>query len=191
MTAISVAPFLAGYPASVITSPGLKVMRVQPTDLAREIGFVSSPLHRSTFPAPFVTSMEISTCGLIKLNSRTVPVTVTVFDGSQVAEAIRALVSTGLAVHAVAPALHQAFTEQLPDGRARMTAPDEAPMADVRRLLEQAAVDLPDKELALWMIDTVAHAVIHRAAVERPKDLSSELLASELSALLLRYLRRK
>jgi AcrR family transcriptional regulator len=111
--------------------------------------------------------------------------------GKGLEAAIQALVSTGLAVHAVAPALHQAFTEQLPDRRSRMTAPDEAPMADVRRLLEQAAVDLPDKELALWMIDTVAHAVIHRAAVERPKDLSSELLASELSALLLRYLRRK
>ena len=111
--------------------------------------------------------------------------------GKGLEAAIQALVSIGLAVHAVAPALHQAFTEQLPDRRSRMTAPDEAPMADVRRLLEQAAVDLPDKELALWMIDTVAHAVIHRAAVERPKDLSSDLLASELSALLLRYLRRR
>jgi hypothetical protein len=46
-------------------------------------------------------------------------------------------------------------------------------------------------DLALWIVDTVGYAVIHRGAVERPDALKSGALASELSTLLLRYLRRK
>jgi hypothetical protein len=41
------------------------------------------------------------------------------------------------------------------------------------------------------MIDTVAYAVIHRAAVERPEALSGGVLAEELTTLLRRYIRRR
>jgi hypothetical protein len=41
------------------------------------------------------------------------------------------------------------------------------------------------------MVATVAGAVIHRAIVERPDDLSRGLNTEELVILLLRYLRRR
>jgi AcrR family transcriptional regulator len=103
---------------------------------------------------------------------------------------IRALVSLGLTLHARAPAVHQAFTEQLPERRRRSTSAENPLILEMRRRLEHATAGVPDRELALWIVDTVAHAVIHRAVVERPKDLSSDLLASELTTLLVRYLRR-
>jgi hypothetical protein len=48
---------------------------------------------------------------------------------------------------------------------------------------------VPDVDLALWMISTVSGAVIHRATVERPDDLSSGVITEELITLLRRYLR--
>ncbi|RYZ40406.1 MAG: hypothetical protein EOO72_08540 [Myxococcaceae bacterium] len=57
--------------------------------------------------------------------------------------------------------------------------------------LSRFKTDVPDPELALWLIDTVAHAVIHRTVVERPESLSQGLLQEELVTLLLRYVKRK
>jgi hypothetical protein len=60
----------------------------------------------------------------------------------------------------------------------------------MRRFLQAAAVDVRDLDLALWMISTAAGAVLHRAAVDRPEDLSTGVIADELITLLCRYLRR-
>ncbi|XXF76240.1 TetR/AcrR family transcriptional regulator [Myxococcaceae bacterium GXIMD 01537] len=102
----------------------------------------------------------------------------------------RTLVSLGIAAHAVAPRLHHALTEVLPARRSDEWTKEDAPMLDLFRQ-QLARSDVPDPELALWMVNTVAHAVIHRAAVERPEALSQGVLAEELATLLLRYLRRK
>jgi AcrR family transcriptional regulator len=101
----------------------------------------------------------------------------------------RAMVSMGIAAHALAPKLHQVLTEELPARRSDRWEQADAPMLDeVRKLL--AKTDVPDPDLALWIINTVSHAVIHRAVVERPAELSGGLLEEELVTLLLRYLRR-
>jgi Tetracyclin repressor-like, C-terminal domain len=71
-----------------------------------------------------------------------------------------------------------------------VSAGEEALFAEARRQLERVARGLPDRELALWLIDTVSHAVVHRGVVERPEDLASGRLADELVLLLVRYLRR-
>jgi hypothetical protein len=42
----------------------------------------------------------------------------------------------------------------------------------------------------MWMVATTADAVIHRAVVERPDDLSNGSIAEELVTLLVRYLKR-
>jgi AcrR family transcriptional regulator len=105
---------------------------------------------------------------------------------------LRALVSGGIAAHTVAPELHQAFTEQLPAlGFAEIASADPAPIDDFRRFLKRAAVGVPDPELALWIVATAAGAVLHRAAVERPRDLRSGAIRDELVTLLVRYLRRR
>ncbi|NBD07802.1 TetR/AcrR family transcriptional regulator [Corallococcus silvisoli] len=103
-------------------------------------------------------------------------------------ELIRTLVALGFAAHAVSPKLHHALTEELPARRARKWEPEDAPMLDA---LRHFRTDVPDPELALWLIDTVSHAVIHRAVVERPEALSQGLLQEELVTLLLRYVKRK
>jgi AcrR family transcriptional regulator len=104
---------------------------------------------------------------------------------------IRALVSMGVAAHVVNPELQRVFSEELPDLRyADVSAADPALFAEFRRFLERSAVGLPDPELALWMVATVANAVIHRAVIERPEDLSNGSIRDELVALLVRYLKR-
>ncbi|RKH06280.1 TetR/AcrR family transcriptional regulator [Corallococcus sp. CA047B] len=101
---------------------------------------------------------------------------------------VRTLVSMGFAAHAVNPKLHHALTEELPARRARAPDPEDAPMMEAFR---EYATDVPDPELAMWLIDTVSHSVIHRAVVERPESLSQGVLQEELVTLLLRYVKRK
>ncbi len=103
---------------------------------------------------------------------------------------VRLMVSMGIAAHACSPRLHHALSEELPARRAGEWGKEDAPMVEqMRQLLAES--DVPDPELALWLLDTTAHAVIHRAVIERPADLSNGLLAEELVTLLLRYLRRR
>jgi AcrR family transcriptional regulator len=111
-------------------------------------------------------------------------------EGASLDATVRTLVAMGIAAHAVEPKLHHALTEQLPARRADQWEPQDAAMvAQFQRFLE--TTDVPDPELALWMINTIAHAVIHRAAVERPEELRRGPLEGELVLLLTRYLRRK
>ena len=105
---------------------------------------------------------------------------------------IRTLVSVGVAGHAHAPRLHRVFTEEIPALGYRDVAAIDAPIFEaMRRFLRDADVDVRDMELALWMISTASGAVLHRAAVERPEDLSNGVIAEELITLLCRYLRRR
>jgi len=104
---------------------------------------------------------------------------------------IRTLVSIGVAGHAHAPGLHRVFTEELPALGYRDIAAIDAPIFDaMRRFLQGADVDVRDIDLSLWVISTAAGAVLHRAAVERPEDLSNGAIEEELIALLCRYLQR-
>ena len=103
---------------------------------------------------------------------------------------IRALVTIGVAGHARAPRLQRVFVEELPPLVYRDVAAIDARLFELMRsFLRDAAVDVPDLDLALWMISTVSGAVLHRAAVERPEDLSTGLMTEELVRLLCRYLR--
>jgi AcrR family transcriptional regulator len=105
---------------------------------------------------------------------------------------IRTLVSVGVTGHAHAPRLHQVFTEEIPTLGYRDIAAIDAPIVEaMRRFLQQADLDVRDMDLALWMISTASGAVLHRAAVERPHDLSNGVITEELVTLLCRYLRRR
>lgn len=46
-----------------------------------------------------------------------------------------------------------------------------------------------DRAFALWIVQTVAHAVIHNGTVERPRELASGRLGEELTRLLVAYVR--
>jgi len=105
---------------------------------------------------------------------------------------IRALVSAGVAGHAHAPRLHKVFTEEIPALGYRDVAAIDAPIFEaMRQFLQEAEVDVRDMDLALWIISTASSAILHRAAVERPEDLPTGVIAEELVTLLCRYLRRR
>jgi AcrR family transcriptional regulator len=105
---------------------------------------------------------------------------------------IRTLVSVGVAGHAHAPRLHRVFTEEMPALGYRDVAAIDAPIFEaMRRFLQEADLDVRDIDLTLWIISTASGAVLHRAAVERPEDLSTGVIAEELITLLSRYLRRR
>ena len=104
---------------------------------------------------------------------------------------IRTLVSVGVAGHAHAPRLHRVFTEEMPALGYRDVAAIDAPILEaMRRFLQEADADVRDMDLAMWIISTASGAILHRAAVERPEDLSTGVIAEELVTLLCRYLRR-
>ncbi|HEY6211045.1 MAG TPA: TetR/AcrR family transcriptional regulator [Vicinamibacterales bacterium] len=112
-------------------------------------------------------------------------------EAGELESTIRTLVSIGVSGHAHAPRLHRVFTEELPALGYRDVAAIDAPIFEaMRRFLRAANVDVRDMDLALWMISTASSAVLHRAAVERPEDLSTGVIAEELVTLLCRYLRR-
>ena len=101
---------------------------------------------------------------------------------------IRKLVSSGVAGHAHAPRLHRVFTEEMPALGYRDIEAIDAPIFEAMREFLRDA-DVRDVDLALWVISTASGAVLHRAAVERPDDLSNGVIAEELITLLCRYLR--
>ena len=110
--------------------------------------------------------------------------------GSDLEAMVRALVSMGVAAHAVNPELHRVFTEELPPLRYSEISAAAAPLiAEFRALVTRSATGLRDPDLTMWMVATAAGAVIHRAVVERPDDLTNGSIADELVRLLVRYLR--
>jgi AcrR family transcriptional regulator len=111
--------------------------------------------------------------------------------GDHLESTLRALVSMGVAAHAVNPALHRIFSQDLPQLRyADISATDAPLLAEFRALLTRSATGITDPDLAMWMVATAADAVIHRAVVERPDDLANGSIADELVTLLVRYLKR-
>jgi AcrR family transcriptional regulator len=110
--------------------------------------------------------------------------------GSDLEAMVRALVSMGVAAHAVNPELHRVFTEELPPLRySEISAADASLIAEFRALVTRSATGRRDPDLTMWMAATAAGAVIHRAVVERPDDLTNGSIADELVRLLVRYLR--
>ena len=112
--------------------------------------------------------------------------------GRPLDEAIRPLVKALLRAHAVAPALHRVFIEQVP----RITGLERVQQVD-RMLIDVMSTELarrPEKlrprdlELAVFILVHSVQAVTHAAILERPDALADDALADEISAMVLRYL---
>ena len=107
-------------------------------------------------------------------------------------EAIRPLVKALLRAHAVAPALHRVFIEQVPriNGLERVQQLDRMLIEVMRAELERRPEKLRprDLEMAVFILVHSVQAVTHAAILERPDALSDDALADEISALVLRYL---
>ncbi|MFJ5490294.1 TetR/AcrR family transcriptional regulator [Pectobacterium carotovorum] len=92
--------------------------------------------------------------------------------------------------HRIAPAVHKAVTEEIPL-TARCVLEDEE---QLRRMLldtlKPFMKNVPDPELAIYLVRTLTHAAIHRVTVERPELLEVPLLVTELVTLFEYYLCR-
>jgi AcrR family transcriptional regulator len=111
--------------------------------------------------------------------------------GDSLESILRSLISIGVAAHAVNPELHRIFSEELPPLRYGDIAAADAPLfGEFRALVTRSASGIRNPEQLMWMVATIADAVIHRAVVERPDDLANGSLAEELLTLLVRYLKR-
>jgi AcrR family transcriptional regulator len=112
--------------------------------------------------------------------------------GRALDDAIRALVKALLRAHAVAPALHRVFIEQMPriSGLERIAQMDRLLVGVIRSELERRPEKLlpKDLDLAVFILVHSVQAVTHAAILERPDALSDDALADEVTALVLRYL---
>lgn len=100
---------------------------------------------------------------------------------------LQALVAAVIAAHAVSPTLHRVLAEVARHTPSGASAIDDALQAELDRLAESFG-RRADDSLVRWVAFEVLHALVHRAAAERPEALSSGALERELRLLLWRYL---
>jgi AcrR family transcriptional regulator len=92
--------------------------------------------------------------------------------------------------HSVAPAVHKAISEELPRTARCMPNQHQALRLEFLLALKPFMTNVPDPDLAIYMLDIAVHAIIHHAAVERPKLLTQPRLIAELVTLFENYLCR-
>lgn len=109
--------------------------------------------------------------------------------GRDLEATVRALVSMGVAAHAVAPRVHAALTQVPPARRSRFGDETDPLARETANTLLRAVPRGANRALVVWIVETVAHAVIHNGVVERSDDVVSGRLGEELIRLLLTYLR--
>ena len=105
--------------------------------------------------------------------------------------ALKILIHGAVAEHRINPKLHKVFAEELPRASRRVHGErDEHLIARLTEILEPYAIQVPDRDIALFLFRVVTHAAIHEAASDRPELLANPLFAEELVTLIERYLQR-
>lgn len=102
-----------------------------------------------------------------------------------------ALIQASIDEHSAAPALHRVFAEELPRSARRTDPAREALVrAKLKQLVSPFARNVPDLDLAVFVLRTAGHAIVHEAANERPDLLARPELVHEIVELIERYLQR-
>lgn len=110
---------------------------------------------------------------------------------SDLRTALQLLIDGAIAEHRLNPKLHKVFTDELPRSARRLHGErDEQVIERLKHILEPYAIQVPDLDIAVFLVRVATHAAIHEAASERPELLSSPLFAQELITLIERYLVR-
>ncbi len=104
---------------------------------------------------------------------------------------LRSVVQVVIAEHRNQPELHRIFSEELPR---TALGPLAVSSHDLERLWREClathAVNVPDLDMAAFVVRTVVHAIVHDTAVGRPQLLTHPAFAEEVVTLIERYLRR-
>ncbi|RDS84917.1 TetR/AcrR family transcriptional regulator [Dyella monticola] len=103
----------------------------------------------------------------------------------------KALATASMEEHRAAPALHRVFAEELPRSARRANPAHEAQVhALLMSLVRPHARNVPDLDLATFIVRAAGHAIVHEAANERPELLERPEFAEEIALLMERYLCR-
>src|SRR5579863_3388851 len=103
--------------------------------------------------------------------------------------ALKILIDGAVAEHRINPKLHKVFTEELPRASRSVHGDKHEHLIErLANILEPYAVQVPDLDIALFLVRVTTHAAIHEAASERPDLLANPLFAEELLTLIERYL---
>jgi hypothetical protein len=104
---------------------------------------------------------------------------------------LRLMIDAAIRAHRREPALHRAFSEELPRSARQHDAGDEEEELRIwKRLLRPFLANVPDPDLAVFLCRAAGHAAIHEAVSDHPEWLDRPLFAAELTTLLVGYLRR-
>jgi AcrR family transcriptional regulator len=105
-------------------------------------------------------------------------------------KALTLIVETVINEHRIAPAVHKAIAEELPRTVRGLEKDREQLRGKFADTLKPFMRNVPDPDLAIFMVGVTAHAIIHTVTSERPELLENPSLVSELVTLLENYLCR-
>ena len=92
--------------------------------------------------------------------------------------------------HRVAPTVHKAIAEELPRTVRFVHTENEQLRRQALAALQPFMRNVPDPELAIYMMSIALHAIMRTVTVERPALLDQARLVSELVAMVERFLCR-
>jgi AcrR family transcriptional regulator len=106
-------------------------------------------------------------------------------------DALKILIDGAIAEHRVNPRLHKVFAEELPRASRHLNGNrSEELNAILADILKPYPIQVPDLDIAFFLLRVTSHAAIHEAASDRPDLLANPLFAEELLTLVELYMVR-
>lgn len=104
--------------------------------------------------------------------------------------ALTLIVDMVVAEHRIAPAVHKAVTEELPRTLRPMPEEKERLRRQILEFLRPFMRNVPNPDLAIYLVSIATQAIIHHVTAERPELLDQPSLVAELVTLFENYLCR-
>lgn len=106
-------------------------------------------------------------------------------------EALTVIIKMIISEHRVAPAVHKAITEELPRTLRGMPKEKEDLRRQVLESLKPFMKNVPDPDLATYMMTVAVEGIVHNITAERREMLDNPSLVTELVVLFENYLCRR
>ncbi|MEE4715473.1 TetR/AcrR family transcriptional regulator [Pseudomonas alliivorans] len=105
-------------------------------------------------------------------------------------DALTLIIEMIVAEHRVAPALHKAIHEELPRTVRQMEEDKDSLQRQFAEVLRPFMKNVPDPDLAIYLMGIAAHAIIHNVTADQPELLTQPAFVSEVVTLIEHYLQR-
>lgn len=114
----------------------------------------------------------------------------TLSDQPSLREVLTRIIEMLVNEHRVAPAVHKAIEEELPRTVRFQPEGREQLQEQILEFLKPFMKNVPDPDLAIYLISVAAESIIHNVTADRPEFFEHPSLVSELVTLLENYLCR-